>query len=441
MPTAMSREGEPHTMSITDQPQRISSGRLLRMLALALTGCLALLLAGLARGTADAGAAAPQTWQVAVGAQSSDLAIQTMGFYPAHLTIDQGDSVTWTANSAEIHTVTFLGTANPCPTGSLCALPHGFDPGDQLQSTPQGGASYDGSSYLNSGVMTSATGDTGPLPPFVHVVKTYTLSFPATLAPGTYTYYCLVHGMAMKGEVTVQAAGTAYPHTQAEYDQQSRAQEKADIADGEQLWSAARTQAAKLTSEHGPTVLVGTMDDRAMVMRFIPDKVSVHVGEKVTFVSTSMGEPHTVTFGNDATGCGKPPCNPEAPWNVAKDAAGNLVANYPGHNGGFTGDPANLNSGLLLGAPVKATGMPNQLAVTFTKTGHEAYVCALHDFMGMVGSVDVTAAPAASGPSTAPLSNTGTHTGSLGLLAAALLAAGAALCLAGRRRTHGTSER
>ncbi len=370
----------------------------LRRFGVAVGASLAMLVATAALGAASANAAAPQDWHVLVGAQSSDEAIQTMGFYPAHLTVDQGDSVTWTANSAEIHTVTFLGRATPCPAGELCAPPHGFDPGDPAQSTPKGGASYDGTSYFNSGVMTNATGDTGPLPPFVHVVASYTLRFPATLSPGTYTYFCLVHGQAMQGQVIVQAAGTPYPHTQAEYDQQNKTQEQGDVADGEQLWTHAKSQAVQLTQQQGPTVLLGAMDERAMVMRFIPQTVHIHVGDKVTFVSTSDGEPHTVTFGSDVTGCGKPPCNPQASWNVVKNSSGNESATFPARNGSYTGDAANLNSGLLLGLPVKATGVPNQLTITFATAGQYSFQCALHDYMGMVGTVDVAAAAPASSP-------------------------------------------
>lgn len=332
--------------------------------------------------------ASPHTWHVLVGAQGAHRAVQTMGFYPTHLWVDQGDTVTWVANSAEIHTVTFLATA-PCDTGELCAPPQGFDPGDPLQSTPQGGTSYDGSSYYNSGVLTSATGDTGPLPPFVHVQRTYSLTFPDTLAPGTYNYLCLVHGMTMTGTVVVQSAGTPYPFRQWQYDRYDHHRIRADIRDGLALWRKARHDARRQSSWHHRVVLSGVMDDRAMVMRFIPAWPEIRVGDQVTFVATSMGEPHTVTFGSDETGCGTPPCNPEAPWNVALDANGNETADYPGQNGGWTGDTQALNSGLMLGLPPAATGVPSQLTVRFTQPGSFRYVCALHDYMGMVGRVQV----------------------------------------------------
>lgn len=338
--------------------------------------------------------ATPQHWRVLVAAQTHHGAIQTMPFYPAHLWIDQGDSVTWTANAAEIHTVTFLSSESPCPQDSLCALPPGFNPGDPTMSIPHGGAVYDGSSYYSSGVLTTAKDGAMPLPPFVHVRNQYTLTFPSTLAPGTYTYYCLVHGKMMQGKIIVQAAGTPYPFTQKQYNQRDRAAIRSDFADGMRLWKTARKKAAALSRKNGPTVLAGAMDDRTMVMRFVPHTITTRVGGKVHFLATRMGEPHVVTFGDDKTGCGAPPCDPSRPWNTVITSDGNEAASYPGHNGGFTGSPTELNSGVLLGAPPSMTGAPQQLTLTLTKRGSYPYSCALHDYMGMLGTVAVTPAHA-----------------------------------------------
>lgn len=338
----------------------------------------------------QAASAAPRNWTVDVGAQSPDGAIQTMGYYPGHLWIDQGDTVTWVANSLEPHTVTFFSTDSACPATALCALPAGgFDVSDPRQVAIQGGSSYDGHSYYNSGIMTTASAADLPLPPIAVIATSYTLTFPADLAPGTYSYICLLHGMAMQGQITVQNAGAAYPMTPVAVHAQAHRQQISDIADGYRLWAAARVQSADLNRRNGPTVLVGAMDERAMVMRFIPSVTAVPVGSKVTFVANAMDAPHTVTFGDDGTGCGAPPCNPFAPWNVNHDPDGNISANYPGLNGGFTGDPTALNTGvmLVLGIPPSLTGVPAVFNLTVTAPGRYSYFCALHDFMGMDGKL------------------------------------------------------
>ena len=123
------------------------------------------------------------------------------------------------------------------------------------------------------------------------------------------------------------------------------------LRDGRRLW--AETQ--KNATRH--LVFVGADDGTAMVMRFINAKVTVHVGSSVTFKNIGMAAPHTVTFG------------PEQP---------NISAPYgdPTH---FTGQQ--LNSGILLHG--------SSFTVTFTKAGTYHYLCALHDYLGMRGTVKV----------------------------------------------------
>ncbi|HEU4762569.1 MAG TPA: plastocyanin/azurin family copper-binding protein, partial [Gemmatimonadales bacterium] len=95
----------------------------------------------------------------------------------------------------------------------------------------------------------------------------------------------------------------------------------------------------------------------AMVMRFIRPSVTVHVGESVTFVNNGMAAPHTVTFGTE-------PANPFA----------------------STGDPTSFAGGDLS----SGIQLPGQsFTVTFTAAGRFDYYCALHDYMGMVGTVVV----------------------------------------------------
>ena len=59
-------------------------------------------------GTSAHAAAAPVTWTVLVGSETPNMAVQGERFLPGDVTIDAGDTVTWQANSAEIHTVTFF---------------------------------------------------------------------------------------------------------------------------------------------------------------------------------------------------------------------------------------------------------------------------------------------------------------------------------------------
>jgi len=318
-------------MTAHPKPLLLPRFRALMILLLALV--LPVALSGTA--AADTGKS-PRTWTVQVGSESSDQAIQGMSFLPKNIYINAGDKVTWEANAAEIHTVTFL------VAGQTIESTQPFDPFSPLYISAQGGTSYDGHSYYNSGVMSNVS-NSG----FAEV-GSYTLKFPDA---GDFTYYCLVHGAAMKGTVHVRAKGTDYPYTQEQYNNRVERAERAIIRDGNQLWSDARDQA----DNH--TVIAGADDGVASVMRFIEPKVVIHVGESVSFVNNGMGEPHTVTFGAE-------PANPFPPL----------------------GDPTNytggqLNSGIL---PPGVT-----FTVTFNKAGVYDYICALHDYFGMVGKVVV----------------------------------------------------
>ena len=278
----------------------------------------------------------PSTWTVQVGNESRDQAIQGMAFLPEDLSLNAQDTVRWRANSAEIHTVTFL------KAGQTLASTQPFNPGNPAELLKQGGSAYDGTSYYNSGVMTNVSDSGFP------ATEYYSLQFPK---PGDYTYWCLVHGEVMKGTVHVRPAGTDYPYSQAQYDRFSGRQAARILQDGYHLWHETAEQARR------HTVFQGNDDGTAMVMRFIRPTVHVHVGETVTFRNIGMGAPHTVTFGPE-------PTDPFMP----------------------VGDPTHFSGGQL-NSGIQPPGA--SFAVTFTKAGTFDYICALHDFMGMVGTVVV----------------------------------------------------
>ncbi|HEX6555615.1 MAG TPA: hypothetical protein VF026_22830 [Ktedonobacteraceae bacterium] len=165
----------------------------------------------------------PRTWHVLVGGQSQDQAIQAEGYYPRVITIDAGDTVVWTLNTGEIHSVTFQGT---CPDGDLsCVPPCVFTV--NIDISPCGSSTYDGvSAIASSGRMVPAGYNWDNT--FAHGDTTYSLTF---TNPGVNVYFDLsVSGM--RGVVIVHPAGTPYPFTQAQYAQQAQDQVQADLAAG-----------------------------------------------------------------------------------------------------------------------------------------------------------------------------------------------------------------
>jgi len=83
--------------------------------------------------------AMPAQWNASARAQSKDLGRQALAFLPNEIWIHEGESITWTLETDEIHTVSFLQagqTRLPFQVGC---------PGVTVNS-----ASFDGSTYVTT---------------------------------------------------------------------------------------------------------------------------------------------------------------------------------------------------------------------------------------------------------------------------------------------------
>jgi plastocyanin len=275
------------------------------------------------------------------GISSHNEALQGLAFYPSTITIDAGDSIVWTAPAAEPHTVSFpIAGQKPVP------------PTDPTATKPQGGSTYDGTTYVSSG--------------FIAGGATYKLTFPK---PGTYTFYSLPQEPVAVGTVVVQALGAAYPQTQAQYNATAQAAETADLQNALSAVGTLPTIAETISAGVSPATVGGATSS---VVRYLSgpalvdnENVSVPVGTTLTFVNRSNNVPHTVTF--PALGQ-QPPDGP--PFQPA--------------TGGNTYDGTTLvNSG-----PVPPGGT---FKITFTKAGTYPYYCLFHDDdEGMYATVTVT---------------------------------------------------
>ncbi len=163
----------------------------------------------------------PATWHVLVGGHSQGQAVQAEGYYPRVITIDAGDTVVWTLNTDEIHSVTFMGTCGDLSCVPACVFAVSID------LSPCGPTSYDGvSAIASSGRMVAAEYNWNPS--VHHGGTTYTLAFSNT---GANVYFDLsVSGM--RGVVIVNPAGTRYPFTQAQCSAQAREQLRTDLEAG-----------------------------------------------------------------------------------------------------------------------------------------------------------------------------------------------------------------
>jgi plastocyanin len=300
-------------------------------------------------------ALAATTWHVNVGAQTPDAGVQANGFFDNNITVDVGDKVTWTEAVGEIHTVTFLSGAPEPPLFFIIGnqlIPNGQAFG------PAGGPTYAGSGFVNSGL-------------FAVPGQTFSLTF---TAPGTYSYLCLVHA-GMTGTVKVNPAGTAYPASQSDYDRQVLPEQAQLLGQGRSLLGQGQAAAAQA----GPTsVTVGIGElvpgvGSLAVLRFVPDQRLVHVGQTVSWTDLDPQTPHTVTFGTE------PPGGPFGAYAPSSNVSGGHAT--------LSSPTQSVNSGFIAEDP--AFKVSNTFSATFTAPGTYSYFCALHDDLGMRGTIVV----------------------------------------------------
>jgi plastocyanin len=276
-------------------------------------------------------AAGPVNWHAEAGAGTGNGQLIVMKFYPATITIDEGDSVTWRV-SGDAHTISFLSGAT-AP-----------DPLSPQAQQPAGGSTYAGTGFVSSGIV-----DPG---------KSYTLTFTKA---GTYTYNCLIHP-GMKAQVVVQQAGSPYPHRQAFYDQQYRTERAHDLVTGLPLLHSILPAPAAKNGDGTTTfnVSAGVGNGTESVMRFSHPVQVVHMGDTVKWTNHDPMMPHTVTFpGSD----------------------GQFHDIFTPVGGSTYDGSAFTSSGILMGGET--------YSLKFTRAGTYRYECLLHDEIGMKGKIVV----------------------------------------------------
>jgi len=329
------------------------------------------------RGAASA-SATPQTWHATVGAESSDKGRQALAFLPNEIWIHAGDSITWTFDAHEVHTVTFIPDTGPRPFFQLV----------DGSST----ATFDNSTTVSSpGGFADLGGVFGQPPPPNAFTKgdTFTVNFPTA---GNYKQVCLFH-QNMTGVVHVLDATQELPHDQDFYDREAADQRRDLLSDrdGRSVAACGGCAACNSLKAH-VTAGIGEISATAggtqpwAVERFLTDQIFVRAGDTVEWTNQDPMEAHTVTFGTAPTGLAL--FNPTP--NVTMDTDGAL-------RGVVSSLTDNVSSGIIAAAAQDPnSGMGNQtplgltrFRVTFPNPGAFPYRCLLHDDLGMKGMVIV----------------------------------------------------
>lgn len=318
-------------------------------------------------GAAISPASATQ-WNARVGTQTADQGIQILAFLPNEFWIHAGDSIQFTFSTDEVHTVSFLKTGQTRPAGFSVV---GIN-GKVFVGCP--GATPDGSTFDNSACVSSNPSTLG---------QTYTVSFPTA---DNYKLVCLVHSR-MTGAIHVLPVSAMLPYDQAYYDGEAFRAGRELLFDAYGLQSREeeklrRGRAGVVTAGVSVIVANGGGSQTITVMRFLGAPTVVRVGDTVEWTNPAAPAFHTLTFGTE-------PANDNPPSaGVTTDADGVRHAT-------ISSPTDSVNSGYI-GAPNQETAGQPQAAldftrfrVTFTAPGTFNYTCALHDEIGMVGTVIV----------------------------------------------------
>jgi plastocyanin len=214
---------------------------------------------------------------------------------------------------------------------------------------------------------------------------TYTVNFPAA---GNFKFVCLIHA-DMTGVVHVVDASEPLPHYQDFYDREAQSEQVLLLADASRLEGLGtpgnqdRGQGSDVAAGIGEIVTTtGGGTQTASLMRFLRDTIVVQVGDTVEWTSLDPSINHTVTFGVE-------PADPRprsANVQLTSDGARQAVIGSPADsvNSGFL-SPTPQDRAALAQAPLGVT----RFRVTFTSAGRFNYICAVHDQLGMKGTVIV----------------------------------------------------
>ncbi len=322
------------------------------------------------------------TWTVLGGVGSRNNALAALRFLPERITINAGDTVRWKWGGGDAHTVFFAaGQKTPkqvVPSGKGDLI---FNPSIVFPTGP----SVDGSKPVSAGgIFPPDPSGQAPPPPALTFTK-----------EGKYEYMCLFHP-EMRGTVTVQAAGSPYPATQAQVDAQARQEAAPALAAAERLFNSLRMEkkmgaGGKVTHVISLRAAEKEMGD---VLRFVRSPLKIKVGDTVTWKMENPVNLHTVTF------IGKtnkmidivtvkpqkqgPPVIAVTPEAV-KQTSQMTFGGSGMRNSGWLG----TDSYAEFAGYAPLVRLSPSYSLTFTKPGVYPYHCAVHPFAGMRSEIVV----------------------------------------------------
>lgn len=357
---------------------------------------------------------------------SDQFASSMFAFSPSTLSVHPGDTLDFRqAWTGEAHTITFgslnkeLGDAIKPYFDGTKEIPQDEPP--ELMAAEQKLPEFFGDNGVNQTAAQPCFLDAGPLPSdgkpcpkraqpkfngrqawyssgFVRYGgndgNKYEMPIAADATPGTYYFYCLLHGAGMSGYLTIKPKGESVDSQSA---LNAAARKRQDSF--QKLLAKGDAQAKKAPDKPaGVDILAGAdaaMDPKQLlfgsVLEFYPKVFTAKVGQKVSW----MVNGHTVSFDVpkyvpvmfvDKDGTVRP--NPKT-----TDAV-NAPSPPPGPGGGPNDSgppppPTKIDAGNYDGSKFLSSGSQDNeiFSITFTKPGTYQYACLVHP--RMVGTLIV----------------------------------------------------
>ncbi len=299
-------------------------------------------------------------------------------FMPSHIHVREGDTVEWTAQSIEAHTISFVDAERMHAILSSFLVTDPQDPEQQLFNpdvelkTLTGETFAGDGTYVNSGSIGAA------------IEEKFRLTFTRR---GVYQYVCLIHPFWMRGTVAVDA-----PDAQVEAPESVAARGKAEFERYIEEEKRALRQAAELPRDRpGPEgtrvyhVAVGVTTPYGQAANFVSPGLDIKTGDTVIFENDDR-DFHNVVFKG---------ARPDLPPGIAfrVDAGGRGVVFGLAKESAIPVDPpaGGFDTSTFMSSGAMGVLLPRTTwRVTFDKPGTYVYNCTIHVFAGMAGVISVT---------------------------------------------------
>lgn len=360
-----------------------------------------------------------QSRTVQVDGTSDKFNAAFLQYFPKRVTVHPGDTVDFHENwTGEPHTVTMGTLVESALKAANAAGPNGPTP-PELQKLPTllpegpGDVNQNAAQpcYLTTGEppanpATACSKDQQSQPAFTGTQTyynsgflpggdTYKVKLSSDIKPGTYSYYCNLHGPSMSGSIVVLNKDRDIPSADTN-NKAASAEKTADVAKMTPAYAQAKTgqfpiPGVKYVAGYGSQDF-----QEGLINEMIPPEIDAKVGEKVTW--TVVG-PHTISFGKAPIEPGQYLTKaPDGAWHINAQAF--MPAGFPQPPQSSGPPPSQptvtpIDGGTYDGTGFKSTGVlasfPPALysaSLTFTKAGTYSYACLIHPKMG--GIVKVT---------------------------------------------------